>query len=83
MCGRLDFSHWLHKCVSHDDADVGTRVTVRLLAQRDEVGFGEAVGRSAQVQLEHEGACVLLGQRDVDPLLKAGRGKGEKQDFCF
>lgn len=25
------------------------------------------------MELEHEGAGVLFGQRDVDPLLKSGR----------
>lgn len=81
MRGRLDLPDRLHEGVPDDDADVGPRVAVRLLAQGGEVGLGQACGRGAQVQLEHKGAGVLLGQRDVDSLLKpeqrAGRPFGQ------
>lgn len=68
---RLDLSNRLHQGVPDDDADVCSRVAVRLLAQSDKVGLRETVGGGAQMELEHEGASVLLGQWDVDPLLKS------------
>lgn len=71
MCGALHFPDGLHQSVAHYDADVGTRVALGLLAQRDEVGLVQAVGRGAQMQLKHEGAGVFLWQGDVDALLKS------------
>ncbi|TNN66286.1 hypothetical protein EYF80_023520 [Liparis tanakae] len=41
--------------------------------QGDKVAVGETVGGGAEMELEHEGAGVLFGQRDVDPLLKPER----------
>ena len=40
------------------------------MAQLLVVGFGQLVRRVADVDLEDGGARVLVGQRDVDPLLK-------------
>lgn len=71
--GRLNFADWLHEGVSHHDADVGTRVALGFLPQRDEIGFREAVGGGAEVELEHERAGVLLGKRDVDALFEPGK----------
>lgn len=70
MGGALDQADRLHERVPHDDADVGAGVALRLLAQRHKVRLHQAVGGGAQMQFEHEGAGVRLGQRDVDPLLK-------------
>jgi len=71
--GGLDLSNRLHESVSDNDADVRSRVSLRHLAQSDKVAVGERVGGGAKMELEHEGAGVLFGQRDVDPLLKSER----------
>jgi len=68
--GGLDLPDRLHEGVPHDDADVRPGVAGGLLAQGDVVRLRQGAGGGAQMQLEHEGAGVRLGQRDVDPLLK-------------
>ena len=68
---RLDLSDRLHEGVSDDDTDIRPRVAFCLFPQSNKVGFGEAVWGGAQVKLEHEGPGMLLGQRNVDPLLKS------------
>lgn len=73
VCGRLNFTNGLHEGVSHHDTDVGTRVALCFLAERDEIGFREAVGGGAEVELDHERACVLLRKRDVDALFEPGQ----------
>lgn len=77
--GRLHLAHGLHERVPHDDADVGPRIALSLACQLLHVGLRQAVRGVAQVQLEHLCPCCLLGQRDVDPLLKpAGRAGGRQ-----
>lgn len=74
----FEVSRWLnppdglHEGVPDNYADVCPGVAVCFLAQSDEVVVRQPVGGGAQVQLEHEGAGVLLWQRNVDPLLKPG-----------
>lgn len=70
MRGRLHFSHGLHERVAHDDADVCARVALRPPPQLPEVRLRQTVLRGPQVQLEHRGPGVGLGQRDVDAFLK-------------
>lgn len=60
MSGRLNLPDRLHESISDNDADVSTRVTICLLAQGHEIGFGETVRRGAQIQLEHEAASMLF-----------------------
>lgn len=66
----LHFANGLHEGVANDDTDVSTRIPVGLLPECDEIGFVEAIGGGAQVQLEHGGASGLLRKRDVDALFK-------------
>lgn len=69
---HLNLADGLHEGVPDDDADVRPGVAVRLGAQGDKVSVRQAGGGRAQVQLEHEGAGMLLRQRDVNTLLKSG-----------
>lgn len=68
--GRLNLPDGLHESVSDNNTDVCPRVALRLLAQGDKVCLRQVVGGGAQVQFEHVGASVHLGQRDVDALFK-------------
>lgn len=70
VSGRLDLPDRLHEGVPDNNADVSPRVALSFLAQSDEVCLRQAVGRGSQMQLEHERAGVLLGQRNVDSLFK-------------
>ena len=73
MSRHLNLADRLHEGVADDDADVGPGVAVGLAAQGHKVLVRQAGGGGAQVQLEHEGAGVLLRQRDVNTLLKPRR----------
>lgn len=79
MCGRLDLPDGLHESVAHDNADVGAGVAVRFVGELPQVGLTQAVRRVAQVEAEHLSSRWLLGQRDVDSLLKPERE--QEQDF--
>lgn len=68
--GRLNLPDGLHESVSDNNTDVCPRVALRVLAQGYKVCLGQVVGGGAQVQFEHVGASVYLGQRDVDTLFK-------------
>lgn len=79
VCGRLHLAHGLHQGVPHDDADVGPRVAVSLAGELLDVGIRQGVRGVPQVQPEHLGPRHLLGQGDVDPLLKPGGMRSEPQ----
>lgn len=79
VSGGLNLPDGLHEGVSDDDANVSTRVTVRLLAQSHEVWFGETGRCAAQIQLEHESASVLFRKRNVDTFLKSKHNTEDKQ----
>lgn len=71
VCCRLDFSNRLHESISDNDADICTRVSFCFLAKSHEIRLCETVGGRTQVEFEHEGSGMLLGQRDVNSLLKS------------
>lgn len=71
MCCWLDLANRLHESISDDYANIGPRVSIGFLAQGDEVGLCETVGCGAQVELEHGRSGVLLGQWNVNSLLKS------------
>lgn len=68
--GWLNLPDGLHEGIPNKDTDVSSGVALRPFAQRDEVLLHQVVGCGAQMQFEHEGASVLLGQRNVDTLFK-------------
>ena len=68
--GGLNLPDGLHESVPDDDADVGAGVTVRFVSELPQVGLAQAVRGVAQVEAEHLRSRWLLGQRDVDALLK-------------
>ena len=71
MCCCLYFSDWLHKSVSHHDADVGAREPVCPVREVPEVGLHQVVWRLSQIQFEQMQSSRLLGQGNVNPLLKS------------
>lgn len=70
---RLDLPYRLHESISDNDRNIGARVSVCLLSEGQKICLGEAVGSRAQMEFEHEATGVLLGQGNVDPLLKSDR----------
>lgn len=68
--GWLNLPDRLHEGVPNKDTDVGSGVSLCPIAQRDEILLCQVIGCGAQMQFEHEGASVLLGQRNVDALFK-------------
>lgn len=76
--GRLDLPDGLHESVPDDDADVGAGVAVCFVGELPQVGLAQAVWRVAQMETEHLGPSRLLGQRDVDTLLKSDTGHGAR-----
>lgn len=71
VCRRLDLSNRLHESISDNDADICTRVSFCFLAKSHEIRLCEAVGGRTQVEFEHERSGMLLGQWDVNSLLKS------------
>lgn len=71
--GGLDLPDRLHERVPDDDADVGAGVALGFAGELPQVGVVEGVRRVPQVDPEHLRSGRLLGQRDVDPLLKPER----------
>lgn len=69
-CG-LHLSYRLHESISDNDRNICARVSIRLLSEVHKIGLGEAVGSRAQMEFEHEATGMLLGQGNVDPLLKS------------
>lgn len=67
----LHLSNRLHESISDNDTDICARVSIGFLAKSSKIRLSETVGGWAQMELEHKGAGMLLGQRDVDPLLKS------------
>ena len=67
----LYFSDWLHESVSHDDADVSAGVPIRPARQVPEVGLHQVVWRLSQIQFEQVQSSRLLGQGNVNSLLKS------------
>lgn len=80
--GWLNLPDRLHEGVPDDNTNVRPRVALCLFAQRDEVCVCQFVGGGAQMQLEHEGAGVLLRQRNVDSLFKPKTRTKDSID-CF
>lgn len=70
VSGRLNLPDGLHESVSDNNTDVCSRIAPRAFAQGDKVCLRQVVGGGAQVQFEHGGAGVNLGQRDVNALFK-------------
>ena len=71
MCCCLYFSDWLHKSVSHHDADVGAGEPVCPVRKAPEVGLHQVVRRLSQIQSEQMQSSRLLGQGNVNSLLKS------------
>lgn len=68
--GRLNLPDGLHESVSDNNTDVRSRIALRAFAQGDKVCLRKVIGGGAQVQFEHVGASMDLGQRDVNALFK-------------
>ncbi len=68
--GGLHFPDRLHESVSHYDTDVGSGVSVCFVGELTQVWLGQTVRGVSQMQAKHGRSGRLLGERDVDALLK-------------
>jgi len=75
VSGRLNLPNRLHESVPDDDADVGAGVAVCFACKLPKVDLVQTVRRVAQMKSKHLSPSRLLGQRDVDPLLKSDATK--------
>lgn len=69
-------AHRLVKGIAYEDANIGSGEHIRADGERLQVLLRERIRRLANVHLQHRVASLLLGQWDVNALLKTSSNGG-------